>query len=72
MDDLKVAEAVYLTTLRDKWLIAHGKPMPETKARIKKSVEAEKKKVEKENNTWQKVKRKSQAMEIRRLIISNS
>lgn len=72
MDDPKVAEVVRLTTLKDEWLIACGKPTPETKARIKKVVEAEKKKAEKEDKAREKAKRKSQAMDIRRLAISNS
>lgn len=42
MDDPQVAEEARLTTLRDQWLIAHGKPTPGTKARMKKAAEAEK------------------------------
>lgn len=32
IDNSKVAEEAHLTTLRDKWLIACGKPTSETKA----------------------------------------
>lgn len=71
MDNPKVAEAAYLTTLRDKWLIACGKPTPETKAWIKKAV-SKKKKVEKEHKAWEKAKGKNQAIDIRKLAISNS
>ena len=59
MDDPKVAEEARLITLRDKWLIARRKPTPETKARIKKAVEAEKKKAEKESKAREKAKGKS-------------
>lgn len=72
MDDPKVAEEARLITLRDEWLIARGKPTPETKARIKRAAEAEKKKAEKENKAREKAKGKSQAMDIRRLAIINS
>lgn len=72
IEDPKIAKVACLTTLKDKWLIAHGKPMPETKAWIKKVVEAEKKKAKKEDKAWEKAKRNSQAMDIRRLAINNS
>lgn len=72
MDDPKVAEKVHLTTLRDEWLIAREKPTPETKARMKKTAKAEKKKAEKESKIREKAKKKSQAMDIGRLVISNS
>ena len=72
IDDPKVAKKARLTALRDEWLIACGKPTPETKARMKKAAEAEKKKADKENKARKKAKRKSQAMDIRRLAINNS
>lgn len=49
MNDPKVAEKAHLTTLRDEWLIAYRKSILETKVQIKKAVEAEKKKIKKEN-----------------------
>ncbi len=72
MDDPKVAEAVCLTIWRNKWLVVRRKPMPETKTRMKKIAEAAKKKAEKEDKIGEKVKEKSQTMDIRILAISNS
>ena len=72
MDNLKVAKEARLTTLRDKWLITCGKPTSETKAWMKKATEAEKKKAERENKAREKAKKKSQAIDIRRLAINNS
>lgn len=46
--------------------------MPETKTRMKKIAEAAKKKAEKEDKIGEKVKEKSQTMDIRILAISNS
>lgn len=59
MDDPKVTEEAHVTTLKDEWLIIYGNLTPETKAWIKKIVEAEKKNFEKENKVCEKVKGKS-------------
>lgn len=59
MDDLKVADAARLTILRDKWLIARGRPTPETKARIKKRVEAEKKRPRRRTRPGRKPKERA-------------
>lgn len=71
-DNPKLAEEARLTTLKDEWLIACEKPTPETKARIKKAAEAEKKKAEKKSKAQEKVKKKNQAMDIRKLAINYS
>lgn len=72
MNNPKVAEEAYLTTLRDKWLIACGKPMPKTKVQMKKAAKVEKKKAKKESKARKKSKRKSQTIDIRKLTINNS
>ena len=72
MDNPKVTEKARLTTLKDKQLIACGKPTPETKDWMKKVAEAKKKKVEKVSKAQEKAKRKGQAMDIKELVINNS
>lgn len=59
MDDPKVAKKTRLTILRDKWLIAYGKPTPEIKARMKKIAETEKKKLKKKIKLGKKAKEKA-------------
>ena len=72
MDDPLVAKEARITALRDHWLIARGKPTPETKAQIKKAADAEKKLVEKLDKVRKKARAKNQTMDIRRLALSNS
>ncbi len=68
IDNPVVAETTKITVLRDQWLVQQGKATVETKAQIKKAVEAEKKEREKAN----KIKKKSQQQQdIRRLALTN-
>lgn len=72
MDDSLVAKEAHITVLRDHWLIPHGNPTPETKARIKKAADAKKKLVEKQDKVCKKARAKNQIMDIKRLALSNS
>lgn len=72
MDDPIIAQDAQMTALRDQWLTARGKATPETKARIKKAADAEKKKAEKEDKACKKTRSKNQFLDIRRLALNNS
>ena len=72
MDDPIVAQNAQMTALRDQWLIARGKATPETKARMKKAADVEKKKAEKEDKAREKTRSKNQSLDIRRLALNNS
>lgn len=67
MDDPAIAEAARITALRDQWLIQRGKANKDTKARMKKAAQAEKKEKERSD----KAREKNQQQSIRRLAISN-
>lgn len=72
MDNPLVVEEAQAVALRDKWLIKKGNPPPDTKARMKKAADAEKKLAEKLTKTQEKAKAKNLGpFEMMRLAISN-
>lgn len=72
MDDPLVAEKAHTIALRDKWLIKKGNPPPDTKARMKKAADAEKKLAEKQTKAQEKAKAKNlRPSEMMRLAINN-
>lgn len=72
MDDPLVAEEAQAIALRDKWLIKKGNPPLDTKARMKKAADAEKKLAEKQTKAQEKAKAKNLGpSEMMRLAISN-
>ncbi|MCJ1348467.1 hypothetical protein MMC31_006699 [Peltigera leucophlebia] len=72
MDDPLVAEEAHAIALRDTWLIEKGNPPPETKARMRKAVDAEKKLVEKQTKAQEKAKAKNLGpSEMMKLAIAN-
>lgn len=72
IDDPLVVKEACITALRDHWFIACSKPTLETKARIKKVADAEKKLVEKQDKVYEKTRAKNQTIDIRRLALNNS
>ena len=72
IDDPLVVEEAHAIALRDKWLIEKGNPPLETKARMKKAVDAEKKFVEKQTKAQEKAKAKNLGpSEMMKLAIAN-
>lgn len=60
MDDSLIAEKAQMVSLRDQWLIVRGKATPEIKAWVKKTVEAEKKLLGKQNKAREQARAKCQ------------
>ena len=60
--------------MHDKWFITWGKATLETKTRVNKTVDIEKKLIEKLNKAWEQVKGKGkdQPLVIRKLVLSNN
>lgn len=67
-----VSQNAQMTTLWDQWLIAQSKTTLKTKAQIKKAVDTEKKKAEKEVKACEKAQNKNQSLEIRGLVLNNN
>lgn len=73
MDDPLIAEQVQAVELRDKWLVERGRAPPETKARMKKAADAEKKLANKQAKAQEnaKNKTKAQVLDLMRLATAN-
>lgn len=67
LNNVFLAKEACITVLQDKWLTEQRKATPEIKAQIKKTADAKKKIVEKQD----KAKAKNQTLEIKRLALSN-
>lgn len=73
IDDPLVAEQAWAVELRDKQLIEKGKAPPDTKARMKKAADAERKLIEKQTKDQEKAKNKGKNsnMGMMRLALAN-